>query len=202
MLLYSGLLSVAWQSFIEWGWKVDLRIKYYLWNWVDPFIVAGEVVLSVNLVDIRLINILTRSSAISYDKMQNNHLYNKLDKEQCVLYNRIRFENNQFSNKLDKGQSSTGGVCNYATPYVRSLWQSGRRQRRPSQGRCRSLMISLMISDACIEIYVVVRLVHHVIYIVFSIHYICLLRSAQMYRLVQELLCSQNLLLWLTLLFV
>ena len=118
----------------------DLRINFYLWNWVDPFIVAWEVVLSVNLVDIRLINILTRSSAISYDKMQNNQLYNKHDKEQCVLYDRIRFENNQFSNKLDKGQSSTGGVCNYAKSYVQSLQNLERRQWRPSQGRCRSLL--------------------------------------------------------------
>ena len=93
----------------------------YLRDGVPSLAVTGEIVLSVNLVDIRLINILTRSSAISYDKMQNNQLYNKLDKEQCVLYNRIRFENNQFSNKLDKGQSSTGGVCNYAESYVRSL---------------------------------------------------------------------------------
>ena len=142
MLLYSGLLSVAWQSVSRVMMINDqgLRIKHYLGNWVDPFIVAGEVVLSVNLVDIRLINILTRSSAISYDKKQNNQLYNKLDMEQCELYNRIRFENNQFSNKLDKGQSSTGGVCNYATSYVQSLPKLERRQRRPLQGRCRTLL--------------------------------------------------------------
>ena len=50
----------------------------YLRDGVPSLAVTGEIVLSVNLVDIRLINILTRSSEISYDRMQNNQLYNNL----------------------------------------------------------------------------------------------------------------------------
>ena len=54
----------------------------YLRDGVPSLAVTGEIVLPVNLVDIRLFNILTRSSAIRYHKIQNNKSYNKLDKEQ------------------------------------------------------------------------------------------------------------------------
>ena len=40
--------------------------------------------------------------------MQNNQLYNTLDKEQCELYNRIRFETINFLTNLTKGKAALG----------------------------------------------------------------------------------------------
>ena len=40
--------------------------------------------------------------------MQNNQLYNTLDKEHCELYNRIRFETINFLTNLTKGKAALG----------------------------------------------------------------------------------------------